>query len=99
MKQIFIIFFFLQMGLVMLAQPTIVITGCPSGCNTCVEPSTALSYNATVTLQQNDTFVDIEWIKVGGSGASNTDTFDIEESSLELSIGLLAWLAVKELEN
>ena len=29
----------------------------------------------------------------------HTDTFDIDESSLELSIGLLAWLAVKELEN
>ncbi len=29
----------------------------------------------------------------------HTDTFDIEESSLELSIGLLAWLAIKELEN
>lgn len=29
----------------------------------------------------------------------HTDTFDIEESSLELSVGLLAWLAIKELEN
>ena len=74
MKQIFIIFFFLQMSLVILAQPTIVITGCPSGCNTCVEPATALPYNATVTLQQNDTFIDIEWIKVGGTGTSNNAT-------------------------
>ncbi len=78
MKQIFIIFFFLQMGLVMLAQPTIVITGCPSGCNTCVEPSTALSYTATVTLGQMDTFVNVDWPNiVGGSGTSNTGTIFI----------------------
>ena len=35
----------------------------------------------------------------GITSGLHTDTFDIEESSLELSIGLLAWLAVKELEN
>lgn len=29
----------------------------------------------------------------------HTDTFDIEEKSLELSIGLMAWLAYKELDN
>jgi len=29
----------------------------------------------------------------------HTDTFDIDESALELSIGLMAWLAIKELEN
>ncbi len=35
----------------------------------------------------------------GITSGLHTDTFNIEESSLELSIGLLAWLAVKELEN
>jgi amidohydrolase len=35
----------------------------------------------------------------GITSGLHTDTFDIEESSLELSIGLLAWLAVKELES
>jgi amidohydrolase len=35
----------------------------------------------------------------GITSGLHTDTFDIEESSLELSIGLLAWLAVKELGN
>jgi amidohydrolase len=29
----------------------------------------------------------------------HTDTFDIDESALELSIGLMAWLALKELEH
>ena len=29
----------------------------------------------------------------------HTTTFDIDESSLELSSGLMAWLAVKELES
>lgn len=29
----------------------------------------------------------------------HTDTFDVDESALELSIGLMAWLAIKELEN
>ena len=28
----------------------------------------------------------------------HTPTFDIEEKALETSIGLMAWLAVKELE-
>ena len=28
----------------------------------------------------------------------HTDTFDIDEAALELSIGLMAWLAIKELE-
>ena len=28
----------------------------------------------------------------------HTNTFDIDEDSLELSTGLMAWLAVKELE-
>lgn len=28
----------------------------------------------------------------------HTDTFDVDESALELSIGLMAWLAIKELE-
>jgi amidohydrolase len=35
----------------------------------------------------------------GITSGLHTDTFNIEESSLELSIGLLAWLAVKELDN
>ena len=35
----------------------------------------------------------------GITSGLHTDTFDIEETSLELSIGLMAWLAVKELEN
>jgi amidohydrolase len=35
----------------------------------------------------------------GINSGLHTDTFNIEESSLELSIGLLAWLAVKELDN
>lgn len=35
----------------------------------------------------------------GITSGLHTDTFDIEESSLELSIGLLAWLAIKELNN
>ena len=35
----------------------------------------------------------------GITSGLHTDTFDIEESSLELSIGLLAWLAIKELGN
>jgi len=29
----------------------------------------------------------------------HTDTFDIDESALETSVGLMAWLAIKELEN
>lgn len=29
----------------------------------------------------------------------HTNTFDIDESAMELSIGLMSWLAVKELEN
>ncbi|GAB4496276.1 MAG: M20 family metallopeptidase [Saprospiraceae bacterium] len=29
----------------------------------------------------------------------HTDTFDIDESALETGIGLMAWLAIKELEN
>ncbi|NJN33270.1 MAG: amidohydrolase [Saprospiraceae bacterium] len=35
----------------------------------------------------------------GITSGLHTDTFDIDEKSLELSIGLLAWLAIKELEN
>lgn len=34
----------------------------------------------------------------GITSGLHTDTFDIEESSLELSIGLMAWLAIQELE-
>jgi metal-dependent amidase/aminoacylase/carboxypeptidase family protein len=33
----------------------------------------------------------------GITSGLHTDTFDIEESSLELSIGLMAWLAIQEL--
>ena len=35
----------------------------------------------------------------GINSGLHTDTFDIEEKSLELSIGLMAWLACKELDN
>ncbi len=35
----------------------------------------------------------------GITSGLHTDTFDIEESSLELSIGLMAWLAIRELGN
>jgi amidohydrolase len=35
----------------------------------------------------------------GITSGLHTDTFDIDESSLELSIGLMAWLAVKALES
>ncbi len=35
----------------------------------------------------------------GITSGLHTDTFNIEEKSLELSIGLMAWLAVKELGN
>jgi amidohydrolase len=35
----------------------------------------------------------------GITSGLHTDTFDIEESSLELSIGLMAWLAIRELDN
>ena len=35
----------------------------------------------------------------GITNGLHTDTFDIEESSLELSIGLMAWLAIRELDN
>ncbi len=35
----------------------------------------------------------------GITAGLHTDTFDIEEKSLELSIGLMAWLAYKELDN
>ena len=34
----------------------------------------------------------------GITSGLHTDTFNIEESSLELSIGLMAWLAIRELE-
>jgi amidohydrolase len=34
----------------------------------------------------------------GITAGLHTDTFDIEESSLELSVGLMAWLAIRELE-
>jgi metal-dependent amidase/aminoacylase/carboxypeptidase family protein len=37
-------------------------------------------------------------IAKGITAGLHTDMFDIEESALELSIGLMAWLAVKELE-
>ena len=29
----------------------------------------------------------------------HTNTFDVDENAIELSIGLMAWLAVKELES
>ncbi|MCB0521614.1 MAG: amidohydrolase, partial [Saprospiraceae bacterium] len=29
----------------------------------------------------------------------HTDTFDVDEDSLKTGMGLMAWLAVKELEN
>ena len=35
----------------------------------------------------------------GITSGLHTETFDIDESSLELSIGLMAWLAVRELGN
>jgi amidohydrolase len=35
----------------------------------------------------------------GITSGLHTDTFNIEETSLELSIGLMAWLAIKELGN
>ncbi|MFM2269621.1 MAG: hypothetical protein RL757_3062 [Bacteroidota bacterium] len=35
----------------------------------------------------------------GITAGLHTDRFDIEESSLELSIGLMAWLAIRELGN
>ena len=35
----------------------------------------------------------------GISSGLHTDTFDIEETSLELSIGLMAWLAIQELSH
>jgi amidohydrolase len=35
----------------------------------------------------------------GITSGLHTDTFNIEESSLELSIGLMAWLAIRELDN
>jgi amidohydrolase len=35
----------------------------------------------------------------GITSGLHTDTFDIEEKSLELSIGLMAWLAFRELGN
>ena len=35
----------------------------------------------------------------GINSGLHTDTFDIEEKSLELSIGLMAWLAIRELDN
>ena len=34
----------------------------------------------------------------GITSGLHTDTFNIDESSLELSIGLMAWLAIRELE-
>lgn len=36
-------------------------------------------------------------IENGITSGLHTDTFDIDESSLELSIGLMSWLAIKEL--
>ena len=38
-------------------------------------------------------------VERGITSGLHTDTFDIEEKSLSLSIGLLAWLAVRELGN
>ncbi len=38
-------------------------------------------------------------IAKGITSSVHTDTFDVDESALELSIGLMAWLAIKELEN
>lgn len=35
----------------------------------------------------------------GITSSVHTDTFDIDESALELSIGLMSWLAIKELEK
>jgi amidohydrolase len=35
----------------------------------------------------------------GITSGLHTDTFDIEETSLELGMGLMAWLAIKALEN
>jgi len=37
--------------------------------------------------------------KKGITSPVHTNTFDIDESSLELSTGLMAWLALKELGN
>ena len=36
---------------------------------------------------------------LGITSGLHTDTFDIDESSLELSIGLMAWLAIRELNE
>jgi amidohydrolase len=38
-------------------------------------------------------------IERGITSGLHTDTFDIEETSLELSIGLMAWLALEELKD
>ncbi len=38
-------------------------------------------------------------VEHGITSGLHTDTFDIDESSLELSIGLMSWLAIKELNN
>jgi amidohydrolase len=35
----------------------------------------------------------------GITSGLHTDTFDVDESSIELSIGLMAWLALSELRN
>jgi len=35
----------------------------------------------------------------GITSSVHTDTFDVDESALELSIGLMSWLAIKELGN
>lgn len=37
--------------------------------------------------------------KRGITSGIHTNTFDVDESALELSIGLMAWLAIKELEE
>ena len=35
----------------------------------------------------------------GITSSVHTDTFDVDETALELSIGLMTWLAIKELGN
>jgi metal-dependent amidase/aminoacylase/carboxypeptidase family protein len=37
--------------------------------------------------------------ELGITSGLHTDTFNIDESALELSIGLMAWLAIQSLSN
>ena len=38
-------------------------------------------------------------VEKGITSPIHTDTFDIDETALEVSVGLMSWLAIKELES